>query len=212
MDAKSESYISFIGGNLLQPIATLLAEMERQEPKGPNDVQASQRENGFSSAIIVLTVIMLESAINRIQYDPNKTKLKPPLKFIQNQYPNLAFNNELEELFVIRDIIAHNHFWEAQIYWDEDYKMKLGKADLKFGGDKKFMRVLDQITRKTKILGLNVFPNRICRSDVKGVLCVAIEFLKYLDNNDARAIRYSDFFVFYNRIPIHFVDILKSLT
>jgi hypothetical protein len=38
--------------------------------------------------------------------------------------------DSLEELFVVRDAIAHNHVWEAQYSWDDQNEMKLVSAVL----------------------------------------------------------------------------------
>ena len=109
-----ENYVSVIGISFVHPITTLLEALESFDPKGPNELQASPFENGYSVAVIVLTVLMLESAVGRTQYVRNE-KSENPVKFIRSTYPDSGFADEIEELFVIRDVIAHNHIWVAQL-------------------------------------------------------------------------------------------------
>ena len=76
---ESQGYVSIIGFNYLEPICSLLEKLESLDSRGPNEVQASQLENGYSAAIIVITVFLVESAIGRTQYDLGETPPKKPL-------------------------------------------------------------------------------------------------------------------------------------
>src|SRR3989344_8539750 len=85
----AEDYVSVIGTSYLYPIASLLDALLVFEPKGPNEVQASSVENGYSAAIIVLTVLMIESFINRAQYLFAQTSgPRNPYDFVRYCYPN----------------------------------------------------------------------------------------------------------------------------
>src|SRR4030066_1748971 len=109
-----EGYISVIGTSYLHPITTLLDALDSHNPKGPNDVQSSTFENGYSASIIVLTVLLIESAISRTQYIMGNKTPKKPIDFVRETYPTSGFPDKLEELFVTRDAIVHNHLWEEQ--------------------------------------------------------------------------------------------------
>ena len=180
-----QNYVSIIGVNYLHPICTLLEELDSLSLWPPNQVQASNVENGYSVAIIALTVFLLESFINRNRYDVQKNafpKRIDPLKFVRTTYPNSCLVDKLEELFVVRDVIVHNHVWEA-LFNTTGEEMELIIADLRKGyGDKKFNRVINLTNRKTRQLGINLFPTRICREDVKIVLKNAKEFFLFLKN------------------------------
>jgi hypothetical protein len=182
LPTKPQGYLSIIASNLVFPIVSLYESLDTLVKSEPNEVQASPLENGYSLGIITLTVLMVESAISRPQY---MMKINPPqkaLEFVRREFQTDLFQ-KVEELFVIRDIIAHNHVWEANIYWDEGGELKLIDAQLVRGyGDKKFEKVIDSNTRKTRILGLNVFPNRISRSDAIIVLKTAFEFLSAVES------------------------------
>jgi hypothetical protein len=67
MAADSQS-IEIAGFSLLYPLMQLLETLEAASPVKPNEVQTGAWENGYSAAIVVLSVFILESAINRIRY------------------------------------------------------------------------------------------------------------------------------------------------
>jgi hypothetical protein len=74
-----EGYLSIIGMSYLHPVTSLLEILEDSSPRGPNEVQASSYENGYSAAIIVLTVLLLESVLSRTQYMRGDKPPKKPL-------------------------------------------------------------------------------------------------------------------------------------
>ena len=207
-----EGYISIVASNFVFPIVSLIEALDSVGKHAPNEVQASPLENGYSLAITTLTVLMVESAISRTQY---RMKITPPqkaLEFIKKEFSNDLFQ-KIEELFVIRDTIAHNHVWEANVYWDENGKLKLVDAQLVKGyGDKKFGKVVDKNTRKTKLLGLNVFPNRICRSDAITVLKTAVEFLSAIESKDRNYFSVSALIVKYKGVVIPFEKFMSELS
>ena len=208
----SSGYVSVIGTNYLHPISSLLESLELLDPKGPNEVQASPLENGYSVAITVLTVLLLESAINRTQYIRGEKPPKKPVNFVRATYPVSTFGDILEELFVVRDVIVHSHLWEAEITWDEQMRMRLISAEREEGyGDKKFDKVINPAERKTRQLGINLFPTRICRTDAVVVLKNAVEFLLFLENEDRRYIYISPQPVKFKRNMVNFVDLIASL-
>ena len=134
------------------------------------------------------------------------------MNFVRTTYPISGFVDKIEELFVVRDVIAHNHVWEAQFQWDDEGGLKLMSTQLRQGyGDTKFRRVIDGSTRKTRRLDLNVFPTRICRVDAIAVLKVAVDFLLFLENEDRRYFYISPVSVEYHGHHISFVDLVSSL-
>ena len=186
-EQANHDYVSIIGTSYLSPIATLLDALQARGPKGPNEVQASSFENGYSASIIILTVMLLESCIARTQYIRQESPPRKPLDFARATFPGAHNSGAIEELFVVRDVIAHSHVWEARIQHSEDAGMRLVLAQLREGyGDAKFRRVLDPDTRTTRLLGLNLFPTRICAQDAVTVLKVAVDFLVSLEQEDRR--------------------------
>ena len=56
MSTTPHGYVSVIGVALGQPVVP------------PNEVQTSQRENGYAMGIVVIAVLLLESALHRTCY------------------------------------------------------------------------------------------------------------------------------------------------
>jgi len=196
----------------LHPITALLEQSASFNSEGPNEVQAAPMENGYSAAIIILTVFLIESSINRTQYIRNEQPPKKPLDFVHSTYPKSGFLEKLEELFVVRDAIAHNHVWEAQFSWEDQSQMHLISAKKGQGyGDKKFKKVLNPQTRKTRQFGLNLFPTSICRADAVLVLKTAVEFLLFLENEDRRYVYISPQPVKFNGRITTFVELVAGL-
>jgi hypothetical protein len=187
---KPEEYVSIIGMSYLHPISNLLETLDSFNPGGPNELQASSLENGYSASIIILTALLVESAISRTQYIRGDNAPQKPVKFVRVVYPDSGFAETIEELFVVRDVIAHSHLWEAQFQWDEISGIKLVSTPLLRDGygDEKFRRVIDVSSRTTRKLGVNVFPTRISRTDAVIILKTAVDFLLFLENEDRRYI------------------------
>lgn len=211
LPTKPEGYVSIVASNFVFPIVSLIESLDTVGKHHPNEVQASPLENGYSLAIVTLTVLMVESAVSRTQYMMKITPPQKALEFVKQEFPNELFQ-KVEELFVLRDVIAHNHVWEANVYWDEDGKLKMVDAHIVKGyGDKKFGKVIDNSTRKTKILDLNVFPNRICRSDAITVLKTAFEFLSAVERKDQNYFSMSALIVKYKGVVIPFEKFMSDI-
>ena len=209
---KSHGYVSIVGFNYIQPICTLLEKLLSLDSKDPNEVQASQAENGYSSAIIMLTMLLVESAIARVKYDLDKTSSRSPLEFVRTELPSFTSIDKLEELFVVRDVIAHNHVWEAKFLRDDNAGLRLIAAELRRGyGDRKFGRVLNQETRKTRLLGVNLFPTRIWRDDAIIVLKAAIDFLLFLQEEVSGFVNISNQYEIFNGELQSFTDVVAKL-
>ncbi len=207
----SDTIVSIIGNAYLDSIASLIEGLESLDRHGPNEVQVSSKESGYSVSIIMLSVLMLESFLVRLKYldgDYNKDHVLIVAK--NNLSPELF--NTAEELFTIRDVIAHNHVWEAEIEFDDDYQMKLLSAHLLPGyGNTRFNRVVDKDKRKTKLLGLNAFPSRIGRADVLIVLDQLLECLEYLRKNRKNSAILVNSHVRYKGRLVSFSEILQTL-
>jgi hypothetical protein len=211
-DLETENYLPIIGFSYIQPICALLEGLEDINPRGPNEVQASPLENGYSACIVVTSVLMLESFIARAQFISKKSPPKKPVSFVQSSYPDSDFPNRIEEIFVVRDTIAHNHIWDTKFEWDDNLQMKLVSAELIEGyGDKKFHNVLDPTRCKTRYLGMNLYPTRICRNDALIVLKTVVDFLKFLEKEDRRFVYISPQPAMYRRQSRQFVEIVESL-
>jgi len=192
------NYLSVIGSSFLEPIAALFERLETMESRGPNPVQTSPKENGYAASLIVLSVVMLESLLGKTWYMKRQLLKKPDeaktdtqsgkfnaLKFIQAEYPH--FGEVMFEVFVIRDVIAHGHLWEASVIDDDELGLDLIAADLSEGyGDRKLVQAIDRGSRLTRHLRLNIFPTRIHKADAFTVLARIVDLLEYIENEDRR--------------------------
>jgi hypothetical protein len=180
------NYVSVLFVNLLQPIFDLFELLEQSDPKGPNEVQAGMLENGYAVSVIVLSALVAESALNRTRYVRNEPQRESAVDTLKRLGAG-DLVDDIEEVFVLRDIIVHNHIWTAAMRWDDSSGMALDSAEkLPAYGDQKFNRVVDSKTRATRRLHLDVFPNRIHRATAITVLKKTVEVLRFLEGLDRR--------------------------
>jgi hypothetical protein len=166
MPSAEQEYETFMGSAYAGPIFKLVEELEASRGT-PNEVQASVFEYGYSASIIALTVVFLESFLNISKYLAGSQERSVRTYFAKT-FPNSAYQEEIAELFAIRDVIAHNHVWQGQI---DPIAMKWITLRLLPGyGDKAFQNVVDFQRRVTKKLSLNVVPRRLSYDDVGVVI------------------------------------------
>jgi hypothetical protein len=216
MDSSiSEEHISIIGTSYLYPIATLLEDLKSLKQMGNNELQASSYENGYAVSIIVLTILLLESIVARVKLHKAHESMnsRSPVEFIQTAYPESGFENKIIELFIIRDVIVHNHIWKAEFTSDSQGEMaRVGNPKLQSGyGDRKYKNKTDSFIQKTKLLQLNVYPTRICYSDVLIVLRATVEFLLFLEKEERNYIYLSNQRVTYQGQRVLFVHLIQHL-
>ena len=110
--------ISVVGTSYLQPISDLLEKLlkrpvERQGPAG-----TGHHENGYSAAIIVLLVTVLESYAARLRFvrveEETAGNLSTPA-LLAAYFPALPTREELIEVFLCRNVLAHNHIWHLDV-------------------------------------------------------------------------------------------------
>jgi len=89
--------------------------------------------------------------------------------------------------------------------------MKFGSIDDRIGGDDKFDRVIDTKKRKTRSLGINLFPTRINREDVIIVLKEVLDFLLYIENKDRNYVYITPQFLLIDNTPVSFVDYVRRI-
>ncbi|HEY2802055.1 MAG TPA: hypothetical protein VGI85_15805 [Chthoniobacterales bacterium] len=182
----THNYVSVLFVHLLQPIFDLFELLEQSNPKGPNEVQAGMLENGYAVSVVVISALVVESALNRTRYVRYELQRENAVDTL-TRLGAVDLAHDVEEVFVIRDAIAHNHLWAASVRWDDSIGMTLDTAEkLPAYGDHKFNRVVDPKTRATRRLRLDAFPNRIHRATAVAVLKKTVEVLRCLEAIDRR--------------------------
>lgn len=187
MVSQDDSLVTIIGSAFFQPIADLIFAL-KSLPEGQNEVQVSSAQNGYSCSICVLAVITLESYVMRSRYVNKEARTidrKTCVEFIKSLYPDFDRIEELREIFVLRDIIAHNHLWNINFAWDEEVGMKfLGALKDPSSGDTKYNNCVNMDTLKTKKLELNVNPIKIGKPEVATVIKEVWNALIFLENKN----------------------------
>ncbi len=174
------NYVSTVFVHLLQPIADLCERMIKFSSSEPNEVQTSPAENGYAIAIIPLVAFVLEGASGRTRYISSQEQCSPMETFRGLGNSDLA--DRIEEIFVVRDVIAHAHLWKAHI--SSDLQFKKLPVRVPGYGDKKFQKLVDPDSRKTRQLQLDIFPNRIHRATAIIVLKQAAQALGFLESKN----------------------------
>lgn len=201
MSQEPIEFVSVIGVNLLWPIARELGVLGAADAVRPNNLQTNASENGHAIAVVLLAVITLESAIGRSGFVHENRELRG--KFVEgatryvrqkvkdhfcgeSDCPAKTFDTTaVDEAFVVRDAIAHNHLWSGKFIYDEDagvWTTKREPTPLPGFGDDKFMANADLGTGETKVLKLNVVPTRVWSRDAYIVLRTLLETLEVLDH------------------------------
>jgi hypothetical protein len=188
MSATQEhDYVSAVFVHLLQPIADLCDRMLRLGSEKPNEVQTSPRENGYAVSIVALTAFLLEGACGRVRYVAG---LGPQRSSAGNTLRHFGANDladNVDEIFVVRDAIAHGHLWTAKISWTES-NLQFTQLPVRLPGygDDKFKKIVDVNSRTTRRLKLDVFPPRIHRRTAIVVLRESTQALKFLESKDRK--------------------------
>jgi hypothetical protein len=169
MTQNSQDYVSVIGFSLIQPVIALVEKLESSAVVEPNEVQTGQRENGYSSAVVALSVLLLESALHRTRYlrkDGSSEEISVA-EYFRRISPDQNLALDVDEIFAIRDAIVHNHLWEANLYWNNSGALKFASPPklLRGYGNRRLRRVMDPKTRLSRRLKINLFPSRIWRRD-----------------------------------------------
>lgn len=184
--ANKQEYITVIGTNFLDFVIWDLVKESfttyRNTDFSKRRFQTSMWEHGHAAAAIVLSVIGIEAYRNRIYFLEksriNRRSVTDDLcKILTKKSINFPINKLqalLEEVFVVRDVIAHNHIYKVEVFSDQGWTMlghrqKLLKG---YGFDSKYKSSVNSRTKKTNLLKLNVQPAKIGFEDIFKVLVV----------------------------------------
>jgi hypothetical protein len=181
-----DDLVTIIGDSYFEPICTLLERLEKFKEQ-TNDAQSGFFVNGFAASICLLAVACLESYVMRVRFiqkasqeDIDRT---PVVNYLHNLYKHFPYKDELIEIYILRDIIIHNHLWELGFVWEED-GMLVTSARKRSTGDSKYLKNVDESARKTKVLGLTVNPIKVGNVEVNKVLQTMWKVLLFLEQED----------------------------
>lgn len=111
---------------------------------------------------------------------------RPVHRFLLETYPNFDAIAEVTEVFILRDVIAHNHLWRLQSISDRNIWTDLVAKEMDELSaraiDAKYKEHVDASIARTNTLCLHVIPTQIDRSDLIKVLRVARTTLDFLSS------------------------------
>ncbi len=175
----------------LEPHASALLELPHHAPPPPV-------ENAHAAAASLMAVLVVDALANRAawmirQLGPIAEVTGAPrldvhprstLDFVcgllDQSAPGEPTSDQLTEIYVLRDVLAHGHLWVATMGVSDD---RLGydilNATLADGfGDRRFRGASDG--RVTKVLRLNLLPTSVDRRDAATVMRIASQTIEFL--------------------------------
>lgn len=180
--------ITIVGTSYFQPVADLIDRLLARPSPGEYAAGTSSRENGYSAAVTVLLVAILESFVSRLRF-VRKAEVSPG-KDVPEQlnifFPDLPNKEALAEVLLLRNIVVHNHVWHLDIS-DVDLNgapTLANPKDLGFQTKKTYDVIVDIATRKTRLLGLSASPTAVDRWDAGVVFRVVWETLMFMNSKD----------------------------
>lgn len=183
-----DSLVTIVGSSYFEPISVLLEKLEKYDKGNSNQVQSGYYVNGFASAICILAVVCLESYVMRVRYinkaTQNEIDKVPVPVYLKKLYQDFPFEDELFEIHILRDALAHNHLWEVSYSWDDERAMIPHSINKRSSGDNKYREYVDKTTNLTKKLHLNVNPIKIGRVDAISVLQTMWKILIFLEGKN----------------------------
>lgn len=169
-DIKDDRVTVFAGG-LLQPIADLIGTLALTPVKSDRSV-VGERENGYCISILMLSVLAFESLVGRISHlrklnlgvDRQQSKTESNshtyLPIVDPSFP-AALLEDLTDIYVLRDAIAHGHIWTVEYMIRRDAIDVTSRSIHPGYGDTKHKLRVDQSTGLTHRLALNALPSEI---------------------------------------------------
>lgn len=118
-----------------------------------------------------------------VQKASQKDIRSPVCNYLPNLYENFPYKDELTEIYILRDVIIHNHLWELGFLWEED-GISVTSAKRRSNGDAKYLKNVDESARVTKVLKLTVNPIRVGNIEVEKVLQTMWKILIFLEQKD----------------------------
>lgn len=188
MSRGSSKIVTVLGSAYFEPISNLVEKLIVRKYRRSNKVQSGYYEHGYSASIILLLVAMFESYVSRLRFVqggkvPNSARTA--LDVVVCVYPNLRHKKSLEEVYVVRDLLIHNHLWEVDYEYGGSPSMVLRNASKHPAyGDRKFRDRVNLDTMRTKAQQLHVLPTCVDRRDVVKVFDIVWKTLLVFESTD----------------------------
>ncbi len=182
-----DQQVSVLGSHYLGPVATLIEELRALPPSHFKDELPLPKEAGLAAAICILSTVAFESWVRKLMLMADRDRAndrRHALTFLSVAYPSFPTLASMYEVFVLRDLLVHNHIWEIHLGPDDTYDLAIMAASRVPGGeDKKYKNYVDPSTARTRHLGLHVIPTQVARRDASIVLRTVWDSLLWLQAN-----------------------------
>jgi exopolyphosphatase / guanosine-5'-triphosphate,3'-diphosphate pyrophosphatase len=215
---ESPKELSVIGGQLFQPIADLVEGLLKRPFRKPDRIGSNYFEGGYSAAIIVLLVAVVESLVQRDRYFCKRTgrsvigsdrdTVAKYMKVIHGYRRPLR----LVELMEVRNAVAHNHLWEIK-YVIPHAGGRRHKGSALVAGTHKLRNAPLPTAKvpRTKSLRLNLQPQRLDRTDVLKALSESLHLLKFLSRKGYQPIDLTRTVIHMNGRRLLFMELMEEL-
>lgn len=183
-----DDVVTIVGSAYFQPIADLVQNLLRKEPGGPFPGGSGVRENGYSTSVIVLLVAMLESFTSRLRFVRNTELIaggRSTPDLLEEYFPGLPTKDDLVEVFLLRNVVVHNHIWHLDVSnYEAELRTISTPQNLGCQTNKHYADVVDVVARRTRKLELNVNPTAVDRRDVLTVFRVVWKTLEFMNRKN----------------------------
>jgi hypothetical protein len=216
MKRRPEQIISVIGTQFYQPIADLISKLVARPYQKPDRVGSNYYEGGYSAAVILLLAASVESLIQRDRYFYRTANPASKPSNLVGEYSKVILryrrHGYLEEVFEVRNSIAHNHIWEIE-FATPPAGGRQHKRSQVVSGTHRLSAVPPLTTRipRTQRLRLNLQPGRLDRTDVAKVLDASLHFLAHLSKRGQRPISLTTEIVAFKGKRLPFSNLLSEL-
>lgn len=185
MAQDSPDCISVIGPQLYQPIADLIGKLLARPYQQPDRISSNHFEGGYAAAIVVLLAATVESLVQRDRYFYTRAAptTRPSAKV--PEYMKLVHgyrrHAHLDELFEVRNTVAHNHLWEIRFATPAaGGRRHKGSSVVPNTHRLRAPPVVGARVPRTKRLRINLQPTRLDRTDVAKALAASLHLLQFL--------------------------------
>ena len=177
--------VTVVGSAYFQPIADLIENLTRRAAPDPCAAGSSHSENGYAASISVLLVAVLESYTARLRFVRNAEFASPGISIpdlLEKYFPDLPNKREVIEVFLLRNLILHNHIWHLDVsdIESEGAPTLATPEEVGFHTNQHYKDVVDTALRKTRTLELNASPTAVDRRDAQKVFRVVWHTLSFM--------------------------------
>lgn len=176
--------ITVVGSSYYQPIADLVDKLLNAASRRPKS-KVGHSENGYAAACVVLLIALLESYTTRVRFKrPPEIQGSPSIPdMLIALFPSLPTRDGVHEIFLLRNIVIHNHIWHLD-HSDETAAEPVtifAPKDLGFSVNKNYDTLVDATSRITKHLKLRAVPTWVGLADVRVVFQTVWHTLQHMN-------------------------------